>query len=246
MEETKKKTALVTGASRGIGRAIAERLAKEGYAVAAIATKPSDASEKTQAIITESGGECSFFYCDVSDFAAAAACAAEVKEALGAPTVLVNNAGVTRDRLLLQMTEEDFDYVVSVNLKGAFNMTKAVIGDMVRARHGSVINISSVAGLMGNAGQINYASSKAGLIGFTKSLAREYARRGIRANAVCPGYIETDMTQALSESAREGLVSAVPLMRPGKPQDVAQAVAFLCEADYITGQILKVDGGMYM
>lgn len=240
------KTALVTGASRGIGRAIAAALAQEGMDVAVIATADSSAVQETLRLIQEAGRKAYFAACDVSDFAACGHCAAKLLEEAGTIDVLVNNAGITRDKLLLQMQEKDFDDVIAVNLKGAFNMTKALLRHFLKNKAGAIINISSVVGLMGNAGQANYAASKAGLIGFTKSIAKEYAAKGIVCNAICPGYIETDMTGQMPEAAREKLQAAVPMQRPGRPEDVAAAAVFLSRAPYITGEVLRVDGGMYI
>lgn len=240
------KTALVTGASRGIGRAIAAALAQEGMDVAVIATADSSAVQETLRLIQEAGRKAYFAACDVSDFAACNHCTAKLLEEAGTIDVLVNNAGITRDKLLLQMQEKDFDDVIAVNLKGAFNMTKALLRHFLKNKADAIINISSVVGLMGNAGQANYAASKAGLIGFTKSIAKEYAAKGIVCNAICPGYIETDMTGQMPEAAREKLQAAVPMQRPGRPEDVAAAAVFLSRAPYITGEVLRVDGGMYI
>lgn len=240
------KTALVTGASRGIGRAIATALAREGMDVAVIATADSPAVQETLRLIEEAGRKAYFAPCNVSDFSACGDCAAKLLEEAGTIDVLVNNAGITRDKLLLQMREEDFDDVIAVNLKGAFNMTKALLRHFLKNKSGTIINISSVVGLMGNAGQANYAASKAGLIGLTKSIAKEYAAKGIVCNAICPGYIETDMTGQMPQAAREQLQAAVPMQRPGRPEDVAAAAVFLSRAPYITGEVLRVDGGMYI
>lgn len=240
------KTALVTGASRGIGRAIATALAREGMDVAVVATADSPAAQKTMDLIRSEGRKAYFAPLDVSNFAACGDCVAKLLEEAGNIDILVNNAGITRDKLLLQMREADFDDVIAVNLKGAFNMTKALLRHFLKKKSGNIINISSVVGLMGNAGQANYAASKAGLIGFTKSVAREYAAKGIVCNAICPGYIETDMTRQMPEDAREKLRAAVPMQRPGLPEDVAAAAVFLSHAPYITGEVLRVDGGMYI
>lgn len=240
------KTALVTGASRGIGRAIAVALAKEGMNVAVIATADSPAVRETVRLIEEAGRKAYFAACDVSDFTACGECVTGLLEEAERIDVLVNNAGITRDKLLLQMRESDFDDVIAVNLKGAFNMTKALLRHFLKNKAGNIINISSVVGLMGNAGQANYAASKAGLIGFTKSVAKEYAAKGIVCNAICPGYIETDMTRQMPKAAQEKLCTAVPMQRPGLPEEVAAAAAFLCRSSYITGETLRVDGGMCM
>ena len=241
------KVALVTGASRGLGKAIALALAAEGAAIAAVA-RSEEALRETFEAIRAAGGTAEPFALDVSDSAAVEAAVDKIAARFAHIDILVNNAGVTRDGLLMRMTSEAWDAVINTNLKGAFNLTKPVGRLMVRQRAGRIINISSVIGLMGNAGQANYAASKAGLIGFTKSVAREFASRGITCNVVCPGFIETDMTRDLSEEIRKGLLERIPLQRLGQPEDVAGVVAFLCSpaANYITGQILTVDGGMVM
>jgi 3-oxoacyl-[acyl-carrier protein] reductase len=241
------KVALVTGASRGLGKAIALALAAEGASVAAVA-RSEDALKATLEAIRGAGGTAEPFALDVSDDAAVEAAVEKIASRFGHIDVLVNNAGVTRDGLLMRMKTEDWDAVIDTNLKGAFHLTKPVGRIMVKQRAGRIINISSVIGLMGNAGQANYAASKAGLIGFTKSVAKEFASRGITCNVVCPGFIETDMTAGLGEELRKKLLEKIPLQRLGQPEDVAGVVAFLCSpaASYITGQILTVDGGMVM
>jgi 3-oxoacyl-[acyl-carrier protein] reductase len=241
------KVALVTGASRGLGKAIAVALAAEGAPIAAVA-RSEEALAETVAAIRAAGGTAEPFALDVADSAAADATVEKIIARFAHIDVLVNNAGVTRDGLLMRMTAEAWDTVLDTNLKGAFNLTKPVGRLMVKQRAGRIVNISSVIGLMGNAGQANYAASKAGLIGFTKSVAREFASRGITCNVVCPGFIETDMTRDLSEELRKNLLERIPLQRLGQPEDVAGVVAFLCSpaANYITGQILTVDGGMVM
>jgi 3-oxoacyl-[acyl-carrier protein] reductase len=243
--ELEGKVALVTGGSRGIGLAISEALAQAGARVAVVAR---DAERARQAAHELSGGGHGGFSCDVADADAARAVVGEVEEALGPIDILVNNAGVTRDNLLLRMKEEEWDEVIAVNLKGAFNMTRAIVRGMMRRREGAIVNITSVVGLMGNAGQANYAASKAGLIGFTKSVARELASRDVRCNAVAPGYIRTDMTAELGEEQTEALRGAIPLGRLGEPDDISGVVRFLVGpgARYITGQVLAVDGGMVM
>ena len=242
------KTALVTGASRGIGRAIALRLAAEGASVAINYAGNTAKAEETKAAIEAAGGKAALFQADVSDSAQVEQMVAAVTEAFGTIDILVNNAGITRDGLLMRMKEEDFDAVLDTNLKGIFHVTKAVSKLMMKKRAGRIVNMASVVGITGNAGQANYAAAKAGVIGFTKSAAREFAARGITVNAVAPGFIATDMTAAMPEKAKEATLAAIPLRRMGEPEDVANAVAFLVsdQASYITGQVVKVDGGMVM
>ena len=242
------KTALVTGASRGIGRAIALRLAAEGASVAINYAGNTAKAEETKAAIEAAGGKAALFQADVSDSAQVERMVAAVTEMFGTIDILVNNAGITRDGLLMRMKEEDFDAVLDTNLKGIFHVTKAVSKLMMKKRAGRIVNMASVVGILGNAGQTNYAAAKAGVIGFTKSAARELAARGITVNAVAPGFIATDMTAAMPEKAKEATLAAIPLRRMGAPEDVANAVAFLVsdQASYITGQVVKVDGGMVM
>ena len=241
------KVALVTGASRGLGKAIALALAAEGASIAAVA-RSEEALKDTLAAIRASGGTAEPYALDVSNETDVEAAIEKIVARFQHIDVLVNNAGVTRDGLLMRMKSEDWDAVIDTNLKGAFHLTKPVGRLMVKQRAGRIINISSVIGLMGNAGQANYAASKAGLIGFSKSVAREFASRNITCNVVCPGFIETDMTKGLGEDLRKKLLEKIPLQRLGQPEDVAGTVAFLCSpaASYITGQILTVDGGMVM
>ncbi len=241
------KNAIVTGASRGIGRAIALKLAEAGANVACV-SRSLDSLKETLAAIEALGRKAHGYAVDVADFAAVDTVAKQIGEQFETFDVLVNNAGVTRDTLLMRMSVEDWDFVLQTNLKGAFNWTKAVTRQMLRQRAGRIINISSVVGLTGNAGQANYAASKAGLIGFTKSVAREFASRAVTCNAVCPGFIETDMTDVLSAEIKEKVLQQVPLGRLGQPDEIAQAVLFLAgpHSSYITGQTIVVDGGMVM
>lgn len=259
MEETSKncdtkterlagKVAFVTGASRGIGRAIALALAEQGAAVLVNYNGSRERALEVVAQIEQNGGQAEAVGCDVADYAACGKLVEEVIAKYGHVDILVNNAGVTRDNLILRMSEEEYDKVLDTNLKGAFNTIRHLSRYFLKQRGGKVINISSVSGVMGNAGQSNYSASKAGLIGLTKSVARELAGKGICVNAVAPGYIDTDMTEALPEKARESLLQMIPMGRIGKPEDIAQTVVFLAgkEADYITGQVICVDGGMCM
>lgn len=242
------KTALVTGGTRGIGRAIALRLAAEGADLAIFATKENEAAAAVVKEIEGMGRKAVFFACNVAEAEAVQTSVAQVLAHFGRIDILVNNAGITKDMLLLQMKEEDFDQVMAVNLKGCFHMMKACIRPFIKQRSGRIINISSVVGMMGNAGQANYAASKAGIIGLTKSVAKEYAAKGITCNAVAPGYIRTEMTEVLSEQAAEAIMKQVTVKRYGTPEDVANAVSFLAQeaSSYITGEVIKVDGGMYI
>lgn len=243
-----KQTAIVTGGSRGIGRAVAVRLAKDGMNLVINYRGNSAAAEETERLCRELGVEVLLVQGDVSRAEDCEKLAAQAKEAFGRVDVLVNNAGITRDGLLARMTEEDFRAVLDVNLVGPWNMMKAVNRIMMKQRYGRIVNLSSVTGLMGNMGQTNYAAAKAGILGMTKSYAREVASRGITVNAVAPGFIDTDMTEAMSEGAKDKIVTGIPMGRTGKPEDVAEAVAFLTseQAGYITGEVLRVDGGMAM
>ncbi|TVP49699.1 MAG: 3-oxoacyl-[acyl-carrier-protein] reductase [Gemmatimonadales bacterium] len=238
-------TAIVTGGSRGIGLAIASALAEGGARVAVLGRNGARAEEAAATLAGEGHMGLS---CDVADPEAARSAVAAIEEAFGGVGILVNNAGITRDNILLRLKDEDWDEVIDTNLKGTFNMTRAVTRGMMKRRDGVILNVSSVVGLMGNAGQSNYAASKSGLFGLTKSVARELASRGIRCNAIAPGYIATDMTAELDEKQTEALQERIPLGRLGAPEDVAGLVRFLAgpSAGYITGQIITVDGGMVM
>ena len=242
------KTAVVTGGSRGLGRAVCLELARGGANVAFCYAGNEAAAQETARDIEALGAKALAVRCDVSDAAQVDALAKAAVEAFGRIDILVNNAGITRDNLLMRMSEADFDAVIDANLKGTFLCMKAVSRLMLKQRYGRIVNLSSVVGLRGNAGQVNYAASKAGVIGMTKSLAKELASRGITVNAVAPGFIETDMTAALTDAARTAAQGSIPMGRLGTAEDVAKAVAFLAgdEAAYITGQVLAVDGGMAM
>lgn len=242
------KTALVTGASRGIGRAIALSLAKEGADIALVYAGNASAAAEAVEQVRALGVKAESFQCDVADHVAVKELVASVLSAFGSIDILVNNAGITRDALLLTMKEADYDAVMDTNLKGAYNAIKHTVPYFIKKRSGRIINISSVAGLMGNAGQVNYSAAKAGLIGLTKSVAKELASRNITCNAVAPGFIETDMTGALSEQVQQALLDAIPLKRMGKAEDVAALVTFLASpaACYITGEVIRVDGGLAM
>ena len=237
------RVALVTGSTRGIGRAIAGQLAECGARVAIVGRDLARAEA-----VAEEIGEARGFACDVSDVASVTALVGDVEKAFGSLDILVNNAGLTRDNILLRLTDDDWDAVLDANLRGAFAATRAATRGMMKRRWGRIINIASVVGITGNKGQANYAASKAGLIGFTKSVAKEYASRNILVNAVAPGFIETDMTAAMTDEARKALSGTIPLERLGKPADIAAVVAFLASeyAAYITGQTVVVDGGMVM
>lgn len=242
------KVALITGASRGIGRAVAVGLAAAGAKVVINYAGNEAAARDVEHQITASGGEALVVQGDVSAAAAAEQLVARGLEVFGRIDILVNNAGITRDNLLLRMKEEDWDAVLNTNLKGVYHCTRAAVRPMMKQRQGRIVNMASVVGIMGNAGQANYAAAKAGVIGFTKAMAKELASRGITVNAVAPGFISTDMTRALSEQVRQDLARQIPLGRLGAPEDVANVVLFLVSpwADYVTGQVINVDGGMVM
>lgn len=242
------KTAIVTGGSRGIGRSICLALAKAGANVVTCYANGADGANETVRLCEELGVKAVAMKADVAKYEDVSAMVAKTKEEFGSIDILVNNAGITKDNLMLKMTESDFEQVIDTNLKGAFLFTKDVSKIMLKQRSGRIINISSVVGVFGNAGQVNYAASKAGLIGMTKSVAKELASRGITSNAIAPGFIETDMTSALNESVADEMLKAIPLKRMGTGDDIANAVVFLASdmASYITGQVICVDGGMAM
>jgi 3-oxoacyl-[acyl-carrier protein] reductase len=242
------RIALVTGAGRGIGRAIALEFARRGAAVVVNYNKSAEAAEALSVEIKSTGGKAAVFQADVSNSAQAQNLVKFTTDTFGDLHILVNNAGITRDTLIMMMSEDDWDSVINTNLKSTFNCSKAAVKHMLRRRYGRIINIASVAGQMGNPGQTNYSSSKAGQIGFTKSLAREVASRNITVNAIAPGFVDTEILDAMSPETLEAMLKMVPLARKGKPEEVAYAAAFLAsdEAAYITGQVLGVDGGMAM
>jgi 3-oxoacyl-[acyl-carrier protein] reductase len=248
------RRAIVTGGSRGIGRAIVKELASRSCSgvllsdVAFVNNSSDECAEELMAEIDYPGTKIFAFKADATSLEDAQATVDEAIEKLGGVDILVNNAGITRDNLLLRMTEKDFDDVINVNLKSVFNYTKAVIKPMIKQRYGRIVNIASVVALIGNPGQSNYVASKAGVIGFTKSMARELASRGITVNAIAPGFIQTNMTEKLTDEQKQKLIQNIPLSRMGTPEDVAKVVAFLCskDADYITGHVIPVDGGMAM
>ena len=240
------KVAIVTGASRGIGKAIAEQFIAQGAKVAFTYRSSAEAAEALEKELSAGGGTVKGFQSDAASMTDAERLVGEVVEAFGTVDIVINNAGITDDTLLMRMTEEQWDRVISVNLKSCFNLTKAVMRTMLKARSGSIVNISSVVGVQGNAGQANYAASKAGILGFTKSVALELGSRNIRCNAIAPGFIETEMTAKLDEDTVQGWRDAIPLKRGGTPEDVANLCVFLASdmSSYITGQTLNVDGGM--
>ena len=242
----KNKIALITGAGRGIGRAIAIALAKEGAEVVINYNGSEERAKEVKQTIEENGGKASIYKCNVSDFVACEAMIKDIVKEYGHLDILVNNAGITKDGLIMKMKEEDFDSVLNVNLKGTFNTIRHSARQMLKQRSGKIINISSVSGILGNVGQANYAASKAGVIGLTKTMARELGSRGITVNAIAPGFVDTEMTEVLSEDIRENACKQIILGRFGKPEDIANTAVFLAsdKADYITGQVISVDGGM--
>jgi 3-oxoacyl-[acyl-carrier protein] reductase len=241
-----KKIALVTGGSKGIGKSIAIKLAEDGYDIAFTYSSDENAANDTLEELNKLGSNSLSIKKDMSIEEDVKEAIKEIEEKLGTVDVLVNNAGITRDGLLMKMKAEDFDRVIEVNLRSVFLTTREIIRPMIKKKYGKIINISSVVGIMGNAGQANYAASKAGVIGFTKSIAKEFASRGVRANAIAPGFVETDMTKVLKEDVKEEMLKNIPLGYFAKPEDVANLVSFLAseKSDYITGQVIQIDGGM--
>ncbi|MBS1338593.1 MAG: 3-oxoacyl-[acyl-carrier-protein] reductase [Lachnospira sp.] len=248
MKKFENKIVLVTGAGRGIGASIAKRFASEGAEVIVNYSGNDEAAQKTVDEITATGGQAQKYKCSVNDSESVKVMIDEIIKKFGRIDILVNNAGITKDGLMLRMTDEDFDRVIDDNLKGTFNCTKYVSKYMLKQKSGKIINISSVVGLSGNAGQVNYSASKAGIIGITKSAAKELSSRGITVNAVAPGYVDTDMTKVLSDNIRNEILKNIPLQRMGNVEDISNCVAFLAseDASYITGQVISVDGGMHI
>ena len=248
LKKFENKIVLVTGAGRGIGASIAKRFASEGAEVIVNYSGNDEAAQKTVDEITATGGQAQKYKCSVNDSESVKVMIDEIIKKFGRIDILVNNAGITKDGLMLRMTDEDFDRVIDVNLKGTFNCTKYVSKYMLKQKSGKIINISSVVGLSGNAGQVNYSASKAGIIGITKSAAKELSSRGITVNAVAPGYVDTDMTKVLSDNIRNEILKNIPLQRMGNVEDISNCVAFLAseDASYITGQVISVDGGMHI
>ena len=249
MNNANSKVVVITGGSRGIGRSVALKFAEEKNRIIIVHYDPDEVqSNNTLNLLAQHGVEAEGYKIDVSSFETVASFFKDILSRYNKINVLVNNAGITKDALLMRMTENDWDSVIAVNLKSVFNCTRAVVRSMIKQRSGRIVNISSVAGQVGNAGQANYAASKAGIMGFTKTVAKEVAPRGITVNAVAPGFIDTEMTAVLSEEVREGFMRLIPLGKVGKPEDVAEATYWLCSdaAGYITGQIIHVSGGMYM
>lgn len=242
------KTAVVTGASRGIGLAVAKKLASQGANIAILYVGKEEEGENAKKEVEALGVKVGLYYCDVSNFNESKEIVEKIIEEFGGIDILVNNAGIVRDKLVLKMEEADFDAVINVNLKGTFNMIKHTYTHFMKKRAGRIVNVASVVGINGNAGQANYSASKAGVIGLTKSVAKELAGRGVTANAVAPGYIITDMTNALSDKVKDAIEASIPMKKRGLPEDVANAISFLCsdDASYITGEVIRVDGGMAM
>lgn len=242
------KTAVVTGASRGIGLAVAKKLASQGANIAILYVGKEEEGENAKKEVEALGVKVGLYYCDVSSFNESKETVEKIIEEFGGIDILVNNAGIVRDKLVLKMEEADFDAVINVNLKGTFNMIKHTYTHFMKKRAGRIVNVASVVGINGNAGQANYSASKAGVIGLTKSVAKELAGRGVTANAVAPGYIITGMTNALSDKVKDAIEASIPMKKRGLPEDVANAISFLCsdDASYITGEVIRVDGGMAM
>ncbi|MGL4606974.1 MAG: 3-oxoacyl-[acyl-carrier-protein] reductase [Eubacteriaceae bacterium] len=242
------KTALVTGGAKGIGKAIALKLAQNKSNIALIYRGSEKAALETQSEILSFGVQCRIYQCDVSDFKATKDLVTSIKKDFGSFEILINNAGITSDKLLIAMNEEDFDRVINTNLKGAFNFCKHAGAIFLKQREGTIINISSISGLMGNIGQCNYSAAKAGMIGLTKAVAKEMAMRGVTCNAIAPGFIETDMTEELKPEIKEEILKQIPLKRLGQPEDVANLCVFLSSdaSRYITGEVIKIDGGLYI
>lgn len=242
------KTAVVTGASRGIGLAVAKKLASQGANIAILYVGKEEEGGNAKKEVEALGVKVGLYYCDVSSFNESKETVEKIIEEFGGIDILVNNAGIVRDKLVLKMEEADFDAVINVNLKGTFNMIKHTYTHFMKKRAGRIVNVASVVGINGNAGQANYSASKAGVIGLTKSVAKELAGRGVTANAVAPGYIITDMTNALSDKVKDAIEASIPMKKRGLPEDVANAISFLCsdDASYITGEVIRVDGGMAM